>query len=155
MVTMTPTRYRRTFPVFPFRTRGRLEDELLRLPGWLTEADVEEFGWHPAVDVVEKEEEFLLTAELPGMKREDVQLELEGDVLRIRGEKEETREEEEEKGERSYRISERSYGSFSRTFTLPRTVDPEEIRAEFRNGVLEVHLPKQEVARGRKIAIEG
>ena len=154
MVTLTPTRYRRTFPTFPFRTNW-LEEELRRMPGWLTEADVEEFGWHPAVDVVEKEDEFVLTAELPGMEHEDVDVEVEEDVLRVRGRKEEVSEKAETEGETTYRISEREFGSFSRTFTLPRSVDPKEISAGFRNGVLEVHMPKREVARGRKIAIEG
>jgi len=155
MVTLTPARRTRsTFPAFPFRTLGRLEDELRRMPGWLAETDVEEFGWHPAVDVVEKDDAFVLTAELPGMERDDVEVEVESDVLRIRGDKEEVTEKEEEEGAWSYRVSERSFGGFSRSFTLPRSIDAGEIEATFRNGILTVRMPKREVARGRKIAIE-
>lgn len=154
MVTLTPARYRRSFPASPFRALDQLEDELRRLPSFFTEGELEEFGWAPAVDVVEKGEEFLLTAELPGLAREDVEVEIEDDVLRLRGEKEETRQEE-TGGERTYRISERTFGAFSRAFTLPRSVDPEEIRAEFDHGVLTIHMPKREVARGRRIPVEG
>lgn len=150
MVKLMATRPR---SAFPFRTMSRLEDELRRLPGWLAEADVEEFGWRPAVDVVEEDDAFVLTAELPGMERDDVEVEVESDVLRIRGDKEEVSEREGEEGEWSYRVSERSFGSFSRSFTLPRSVEAGRIEAAFRNGVLEIRMPKREVARGRKIAI--
>ena len=111
-----------------------------------------ETGWVPAVEVTDSEDEIVLTAETPGLSREDVKIDLEGDVLRIHGEK---REETEREEEGKYRISERRYGAFSRTFTLPASVDPQDVTAEMKDGVLTVRLPKTETARGRRIEIEG
>lgn len=106
--------------------------------------------WSPAVDITEKKDELVLTAELPGMSRDDIEIELENNVLTIRGEKKQERKEE--KG-RQY-LYERAYGAFSRSFTLPRTVDPDRIRARFENGVLTVTMPKSEQARSRHIEVE-
>jgi len=108
--------------------------------------------WLPAVNVEETADELILTAELPGMKVDDVNIELENNVLTISGEKSEQRTEGSE--ERRYHLWERTYGSFQRSFTLPRTVKADDIRAHFENGVLEVHMPKVPEAKGRKIAIE-
>lgn len=107
--------------------------------------------WTPPVDIIERENELVLTAELPGMRREDVEVELENNVLTIRGEK---RAEHEEKGEERY-IYERQFGEFTRSFTLPRTVDADRIRARFSDGVLTVTMPKVEESRGKRIDIEG
>ncbi|MEQ8331509.1 MAG: Hsp20/alpha crystallin family protein [Longimicrobiales bacterium] len=109
-------------------------------------------AWMPAVNVEESADELLLTAELPGMSEENITLDLENNVLTISGEKQETRTEGNE--ERRYHVWERRYGSFQRSFTLPRTVKAEDIRATFDNGILEVHLPKAPEAKGRKIAVE-
>lgn len=106
--------------------------------------------WLPAVNVEESAEELLLTAELPGMSREDVEIELENNILTIRGERAEERTEGEEK---RYHLWERRYGSFQRSFTLPRTVDAEGISADFENGLLRVHMPKAPEAKGRRIEI--
>jgi HSP20 family protein len=126
---------------------GRLLDEDLF-------EETGELGWIPATEVVEDEEAITLTAELPGMKREDVKIEVEDDVLRIHGEKREEREEVEE-GDGTVRLSERRYGSFSRAFALSGSVDAEEISAAMKDGVLTIRLPKTELARGRTIEIEG
>lgn len=130
------------------------ENEVRRL---LDEAfgEAETIGWRPAVEVTETADELELTAELPGMSRDDVEIELEDDMLTIRGVKEEQKEEEKEEGEVTYRMAERSYGEFSRSFTVPSTVDAEAISAEFRDGVLTVTMPKTAESRGRKIEIEG
>lgn len=108
-------------------------------------------NWLPAVNVEESGEELLLTAEMPGMSRDDIELELENGVLTIRGEKREEREEGSE--ERRYHVWERRYGTFQRSFTLPRTVRAEDINADFRDGVLHVRMPKSEEAKGRRIQI--
>jgi HSP20 family protein len=108
-------------------------------------------GWLPAVQVTENPAELLLTAELPGMTEKDVELFVEGNVLTLRGEKKEERKEEDE-GRKVY-LWERSYGTFTRSFTLPTEVETEKIRAEFKDGVLALHLPKTEKAKGRKIEI--
>lgn len=107
--------------------------------------------WMPPVAVSETKDELLLTAELPGMNEDDIGIELENNVLTISGEKTEIREEDDE--ERKYHVYERSFGSFSRSFTLPRTVDGANIVATFENGVLTVKLPKMPEAKGRKISI--
>lgn len=109
--------------------------------------------WMPAVNVEETADVLRLTAELPGMSREDVEIELENNVLTIRGEK--STEHEEGSEERRYHLWERRYGSFQRSFSLPRTVSPEDISAEFADGVLTVVMPKAAEARGRRIEIGG
>lgn len=106
--------------------------------------------WSPSVNVKETPEGLVLSAELPGMKPEDVEIEFENNVLSIRGEKEsETTEEE---GER-YHVWERRYGSFHRSFTLPRTIDSSAIQASFDNGILTVSLPKAAEAKSRRIEV--
>lgn len=108
--------------------------------------------WTPSVDVEETDEELTLTAELAGMDGDDVDIEVENHVLTFSGEKTEVRESDGEEG--SLRVWERRYGSFSRSFTLPNTIDAENIKAEFDKGVLTVHMPKTKEARGRRIAIK-
>ncbi|HUF65882.1 MAG TPA: Hsp20/alpha crystallin family protein [Gemmatimonadaceae bacterium] len=96
-------------------------------------------GLRPPVEVTESPEEFVVTAELPGMEQKDVHLDFEDGVLTIRGEKEEVREEKGDK--RRYLMWERSYGSFQRSLSLDG-VDGEQIRANYKDGVLTVRLPK-------------
>jgi HSP20 family protein len=107
--------------------------------------------WAPQVNVAETADELVFTAELPGMSRDQVTIELEQNVLTISGEKVEERTEGEE--ERKYHLWERTYGSFRRAFTLPRPVNAEDVTARFENGVLEIRLPKAPEAKGRKIEI--
>ncbi|MFW6078875.1 MAG: Hsp20/alpha crystallin family protein [Gemmatimonadota bacterium] len=139
----------------PFRDLRRIRDEMDRLLGSTLGAGGggagEAVGWAPATDVVEQPEEFEVTVELPGMRREDVHVELQDRQLTVRGEK---REERERRDERRHLI-ERSYGSFTRSLTLPRSVDPDRIDARFEDGVLRVRLPKSEAGQGRRIRIEG
>jgi len=108
-------------------------------------------AWIPAVNVEEAADELLLTAELPGMREEDISVDIENNILTIRGEKREAREEEDEG--RRYHVWERQYGSFHRAFTLPRSVEADAIRADFGGGVLTVHLPKSPEAKSRAIQI--
>ncbi len=107
--------------------------------------------WIPPMNVEETRDEVILTAELPGMSHEDVELEVENNVLTISGEKQSVQREGEE--ERRYHMWERRYGRFERSFTLPRSVNVDDIKANFRNGVLEVHMPKVPEAKGRKVQI--
>ena len=104
----------------------------------------------PSVDITEDDGNYVVTAELPGVKREDVNVELEEDVLTIRGEK---RSEREEKGERSRRV-ERSYGSFVRCFALPADADAERIEASFRDGVLQLVIPRTGERKAQPVAIK-
>ncbi|HEX3573347.1 MAG TPA: Hsp20/alpha crystallin family protein [Rhodopila sp.] len=103
-----------------------------------------------AVDITEKEHEFLVSAEVPGMADKDIDVSLSGDVLTIKGEK---RQEREEEGDNRY-LSERSYGAFQRAFSLPDGVDREKIAASFANGVLTVTLPKSAQAAAKKIEVK-
>ena len=104
----------------------------------------------PAVDVTEDEGSYRISVELPGVKKEDVSVEVHESVLSIRGEK---RSEREEKKDKSHWI-ERSYGSFSRSFTLPPTAHSEKLRASFKDGVLSIEIPKAEEVKPRQIAIQ-
>jgi HSP20 family protein len=105
--------------------------------------------WHPAMDLVETEEHFVLRADLPGVAEGDVKVELEDNVLTISGER---RHEQEAKKGGYYRI-ERATGSFARTLTLPEGVDADAVQASFDKGVLEVRIPKPEQRKPRRVAI--
>ncbi len=94
--------------------------------------------WMPAIDVIEKNDKLLITAELPGIKAEDIDISFADGTLSIKGEK---KTEKEAKGEAWYR-AERSYGSFLRSIDLPSGIDANKINAEFENGVLEITVPK-------------
>lgn len=109
------------------------------------------YGWVPSVNVEEREDEILLTAELPGMAEDDVDVELENNVLTISGKKHEEKEEGEKGGK--FHLVERTFGSFRRSFTLPRTVDAESIEARYEDGLLTVHMPKAAEAKSRKIKV--
>jgi HSP20 family protein len=108
-------------------------------------------AWLPAVNVEETAEELVLTAELPGLTRDDVELEVENNILTLRGEKIEERREGDEN--KKFHLWERTYGTFQRSFTLPRTVKADNITADFEKGVLHVHMPKVPEAKGRRISI--
>jgi HSP20 family protein len=112
------------------------------------------FGIFPTVEIAETPEEFTLTAELPGTTPADITVEFEGGVLTLHGKKEKERHEGD--GDRSYHLYERTFGTFQRSFTFPGSVDEKKIAAEFKNGVLTVHLPKLQDARarGRRIEID-
>lgn len=108
-------------------------------------------GFAPVVDVSEDDDHYTVTAELPGVKKDDVTIELHERVLTIHGEK---RSEREEKTARRHHV-ERSFGAFSRSFTLPANADPDQIRARFEEGVLTVEIRKMEEAKPRTVTIKG
>ena len=107
--------------------------------------------WVPPVNVAETPDSILVTAELPGVSPDDVEIQVEENVLTIRGEKHEERQAED--AEHHMHISERIMGSFSRSFTLPRKADVERIAAEFGDGVLKVDVPKAPETRARRIEV--
>ncbi|MNT12472.1 Spore protein SP21 [compost metagenome] len=106
----------------------------------------------PAVDFEDHGSFYLLTGDLPGLKKEDIKIELADGVLSISGQR--TREKSTESAETGAHYYERSHGHFMRTFTLPGQVDAEKINAAFENGVLRVTLPKSEATRGREIKVQ-
>ena len=105
--------------------------------------------WAPPVDVVEEKDAILVSAELPGMKKEDIDIQFENGVLTLRGQRQLAKE----TTEKTYHRVERVYGNFVRSFTLPRSVDAEKINATYHDGVLEIRVPKREEAKPRQISI--
>lgn len=112
--------------------------------------EVSERRWAPSVDIRENDDQVTLFVDLPGMKKEDVNLTLENNVLTISGE----RKFEEEHSNENYHRIERSYGQFTRSFTLNQNVRMDEVEANFEDGVLVVNLPKEEEAKPRRISIK-
>ena len=108
--------------------------------------------WVPLVDLKEKKDEILVKAEVPGMKKEDVQISLEDNTLLIKGEKK--HEEKKEDKDEGYYYRECSYGSFSRAINLPAKVKEDKVDASYRNGILEITLPKAEESISRRIDIK-
>ena len=106
--------------------------------------------WSPLVDITEDEKEYLIKADLPEVKKEDVKLTVQDDVMSISGER---KYEKEEKGKKYHRV-ERAYGSFMRSFTLPEDADGSKVSAEYKDGVLNVHLPKSEKAKPKSIEVK-
>jgi len=107
-------------------------------------------AWAPAVDIFETGKEIVMKAELPEMQEKDIDIKVEDNVLSLTGERRMSKEVKEE----NYHRIERSYGSFSRSFTLPRTVDREGIKAAYKDGVLTVTLPKKEEVKPKQIKID-
>ena len=106
--------------------------------------------WTPLVDVVEDDKEYLIKAELPEVKKENVKVTIENGVLTITGERKFEKEEENKK----YHRIERAYGSFMRSFTLPQDAAGDKVNAEFKDGVLKVHLPKSAEAKPKSIDVK-
>jgi len=109
----------------------------------------QEQDWMPAVDIREEDSRYLLTADIPGVDRKDVEITLEEGVLTVKGE----RSTKTEVAEEGYRRRERTYGTFMRQFTLPETVDTGSISATASDGVLEIEIPKQDKPEPRRITV--
>jgi len=140
----------------PFRDLLTLQDRMDRLfeeslsRNRVFEESLASGVWSPAVDIYETNDEIVLKAELPGLKKEDVSIEITDNILVLTGE----RAFEKDIREENYHRIERSYGSFSRTFTLPTMVDRERVNAKFIDGILEVHIPKAETPKATVIEIK-
>jgi HSP20 family protein len=136
----------------PFREFARLEREMAemfdRVPDWTWGERAR--LWAPAVDMVDEKDELIVRADLPGLEEKDIDVTVEDGTLTIRGE----RKEEKEEKKADYYYSERSYGAFVRTLALPTAVESDKVKATFKKGVLEVHLPKAKAAVGKKIEVK-
>ena len=106
--------------------------------------------WSPSVDISETDIEFLIKAELPEVKKEDIRIECQDGMLTLTGER---KIDKEEKSRKHHRV-ERFYGTFSRTFSLPETVNAEQIKAEHKNGMLYIHLPKTVRPSAKSVAVK-
>lgn len=140
----------------PFKEMHEFQNRLSNLFGHtMKRGDGEEESftateWAPLVDIIEDDKEYLVKAELPEVRKEDVHVAVEKGTLTIRGER---KFEKEEKNKRYHRV-ERGYGSFVRSFVLPDVADAAKVSAEFKDGVLRVHLPKTEMARPRHVEVK-
>jgi HSP20 family protein len=142
----------------PFRELEEMQNRLSsffgrRVPLLKGGGEGEEFTlttWAPRVDIAEDDKEYVINAELPGIKKEDVKISVENGALSISGER---KTEKEEKGKKYHRV-EQTYGTFMRTFTLPEGSSGEKVSAEFRDGILKVHLPKDEKAKAKAIEVK-
>jgi HSP20 family protein len=139
----------------PVRDLFGLQEEMnMVLGGFLGTAKMGEdttlVRWAPRVDIVEVNGTYELTADLPGLKKDDIKIEIHDNVLTLRGEK----KLEEEKKDKNYRLCERYFGEFVRTFTLPENVNKDGIEAEFKDGVLTVAIPKVEKAKPKQIEVK-
>ena len=121
----------------PFWPAGRLDD------------DTNMGMWNPAVDLYEKDDHFVIKAELPGVDKKDISIDLKDRVLTLSGE----RSNENEVKEENFYRRERSYGKFQRSFTLPADVDADKIKAEFKDGLLMIEVPKPEQQKPKQVTI--
>ena len=140
----------------PFRELEEVSDRLNRMftrPAMRTSNNKETMivaDWTPSVDISETEGEYQIKVEIPDVKKEDVKVTLEDGVLTIQGQR---KQEKEETGTKYHRI-ERSYGSFARTFSLPDVIETDKVKAEFKDGVLNLYLPKSEKAKPKAIEVK-
>jgi HSP20 family protein len=138
----------------PYRELNALQQRLHRTLGGGANRERDEEtslgAWIPPVDIEEDKEKLVLTAELPGFREDQIEIQMEGGVLTLRGER---KFEEESKNGKAYHRVERSYGQFVRSFTLPNNVDRENVQARFSDGLLRIEVPKREEAKPRQIRI--
>lgn len=139
----------------PIRDMLNMQADMNRMFGTLFDRDSFETSlrsnaWGPAVDISETADSYEVTAELPGLTKDDVKISYEGGMVSIRGEK---KQEKEDKG-KNYHRRERNYGAFERSFRLPTHIEVNKIEAKFKDGVLTLHLPKAEEARPKEIPIK-
>ena len=141
----------------PFREIEAMRNQFTRLLGdrlplsrYGGSEELELTDWLPPVDITEDTKEYTIKAELPGLTKENVKVTVEDGVLEITGER---KQEKEEKDKKHHRI-ERSYGSFRRSFTLPEDSSGGTVSAEFKDGVLKVHLPKDQTAKPKSVEVK-
>ena len=140
------------FRMNPFSLMRRMSEELDRAFGESNEREQRERTWTPAVEVMQREGNFVVRAELPGLNQEDVKLEITDDAIVLEGERKDEREEN--KG--GLHVTERRYGRFYRAIPLPEGAKTDDARAKFENGVLEVTVPTEEPkSKRREIPIQG
>ncbi len=140
--------------ISPFNELNRIRNEIFRIfedPFAALAPSTSFFeGWEPNVDIYEDKDKISLKAELPGMKKEDINVSLEGNTLTLAGER---KHEEERKEGETYR-AERFFGRFQRSITLPQAVDSKKIQATYKDGVLTIILPKSEEAKSKQIEVK-
>jgi HSP20 family protein len=140
----------------PFHEMTSFQDRMnclfanFRMRTPLAEEEIAQGKWVPAVDIYETTKAIILKTELPGITKEDIHVEVKDNTLTLKGEKKFSKEVQEE----SYHRIERSYGAFQRVFTLPGTVQADRVKAQCKDGILEIILPKAEEAKPKQIKVE-
>jgi HSP20 family protein len=140
----------------PFREISTLQERMNRLfsevarRSPVAEEEMVQGAWIPPVDIFETGDSIVIKAELPGISKEDITLEVKENTLTIKGEKKFEKDVKEE----SYHRVERSYGAFQRAFSLPGTVQQDKVKAKFRDGILEITIPKAEEAKPKQIKVD-
>ena len=137
----------------PLRTLNSLQEQFSRLfdDPYFRGSGIDSTltAWSPAVDIYETEQDLVMRADLPDLSEKDIDVRVENNMLTIRGE----RKFEKDVAEDNYLRMERAYGSFSRSFSLPNTVNTDQIKADYRNGVLTVTLPKREESKPKQVKV--
>ena len=139
-------------PIGEMKTMQNRIDRMFGNPYWLMgrmDDDTDMGRWNPAVDLYEKDDHFVIKAELPGVDKKDIAIDLKDRVLTLSGE----RSHENEVKEENYYRKERSCGKFQRAFTLPADVDSDKIKAEFKDGLLQIEIPKPEGQKPKQVTI--
>jgi HSP20 family protein len=141
----------------PWKDFGTLQDRINRMfedtVRTISQTPSEEFDrgtWAPSVDIYETNDSFVVSADLPGLSKEDIQIDLKDNTLTLKGEK----KFEEKVSRDNYIRVERAYGSFVRSFALPQNIDPDKIKAKYKEGVLELNIPKKEEAKPKQIKVD-
>lgn len=137
----------------PWREIEDMFDRYNRAVGWPKSGSQKVMAtgdWSPRVDIVENDKEFVIKAEIPEVKKEDVKVSVDNGVLTLKGER---KQEKEEKGKKFHRV-ERYYGSFTRSFTLPENVDESKVKASFKDGMLNLNIPKTAAAKPKAIEVK-
>jgi HSP20 family protein len=130
------------------RPFSRLFDDFF-LPRTTTEDGSLTWGWNPVVDIYDNEDNIVIKAELPGVSKKDIEIDIKDRVLTLKGE----RSADNEVKEDNYYRRERTYGRFERSFTLPANVDPDKIKADYNDGVLKIEVPKPEDQKPKQITV--
>lgn len=147
------TKYRRSTeqPISNLRREmDRIFNELIPFSWRLDESEVGLTSWSPRTDMMETDDEYVIEADLPGLTKEDITINVQERMLSIEGERKE--ETSEERG--GYLRTERTFGGFKRSFTLPTSVVEDKVKASFKNGVLTIHVPKAEKSKRKTVKIE-
>ena len=137
-------------PMREFDLMSERMNNLMTRPAWGAEEALVTADWAPIVDIQESDKEYLVKAELPEVKKDDVKVNIKDGVLTLEGER---HQEKEEKNKKFHRV-ERSYGKFVRCFTMPEDADDKKVQADFKDGVLNVHIGKSEVVKPKAIEVK-
>jgi len=128
------------------REMDRMFDDFFRPSSELSESSL---SWYPSVDVKETKDEFVISAEVPGMSKDDIKINISDNTLTIKGEKKEEKKEE----NHNYHRIERRFGTFQRSFTLPTQIEEKKVKASYKDGILTISMPKKEEAKPKEIPI--